>query len=101
VLGWPEIPLQAYRSKHRQQLTRSADALGRDPAAVIETHLRRLEALRSAKIVMCRDADLWQIPEGIPDKAAAYEASRAKGGLVVSTESGWSLDRHVDAISAT
>jgi hypothetical protein len=50
---------------------------------------------------MCRDADLWQIPEGIPDKAAAYEASRAKGGLVVSTESGWSLDRHVDAISAT
>jgi hypothetical protein len=35
------------------------------------------------------------------DKAAAHEARQAKGGLVVSTESAWSLDRQVHAVGAT
>ncbi|MEZ5874800.1 MAG: DUF3363 domain-containing protein [Hyphomicrobiales bacterium] len=88
-------------TRHREQLARGADAPGRDPVAVVETHVRRLEALRRAKIVTRLDADRWQIPEAFLDRAAAHEASRAKGGLVVSTESAWSLDRQVHAVGAT
>jgi hypothetical protein len=88
-------------ARHREQLAQSADAPGRDPAAVVETHVRRLEALRRAKIVTRLDADRWHIPDGFLGKAAAHEASRAKGGYAVSTESAWSLDRQVHAVGAT
>src|SRR5215471_18496352 len=64
-------------SAHRKMLeAASARVRGGDYEAFVDTHLRRLEALRRAGIVERAAADCWLIPESFEVRATAYDAGR-------------------------
>lgn len=49
---------------------------GAEPSDVVASHVRRLEALRRARVVERYDADHWKIPADFLDRASAYEQRR-------------------------
>jgi hypothetical protein len=66
-------------SDHRKMLeAASARVRGGDYEAFVDTHVRRLEALRRAGIVERASADCWLIPEDFEVRARAYDAGRAR-----------------------
>jgi type IV secretory pathway VirD2 relaxase len=73
---------------------------GGDYDAYVESHVRRLEALRRAGIVERIDADRWLIPEGFEARASAYDSGQ---GLRASlrVQSAYDLDRQVTSDGAT
>ena len=73
---------------------------GRDFGGYIESHVRRLEALRRAGIVERLDGDRWAIPADYAARAAAYDTaqSRRMNLRVLST---YDLDRQVTSDGAT
>jgi Protein of unknown function (DUF3363) len=73
---------------------------GGDYAAYIETHVRRLEALRRAGIVERIDADRWRIPDGFEARAQAYDAEQGRRASV-RVLSAYDLDRQVTSDGAT
>ena len=80
--------------------------LRHDPAATesfAETHVRRLEAMRKAKGSVEREADgTWVIAPDHVERAAAFEAHRAKATpVIVDTLSSLPLDRQAGADGAT
>lgn len=46
--------------------------------ANVESHVRRLEALRRAGIVGWIDEDRWRIPDGFEARAQAYDAGQGR-----------------------
>ncbi|RIV91176.1 DUF3363 domain-containing protein [Aurantiacibacter xanthus] len=68
-----------------------------------ETHVRRLEAMRKAMGGLEREADgTWIIAADHLERAAAFEAQRAKAApVIVSTLSSLPLDRQVGSDGAT
>ncbi|MCG8444171.1 MAG: DUF3363 domain-containing protein, partial [Hyphomicrobiales bacterium] len=66
----------------------------------VETHVRRLEALRRAGIVERLDAGHWRIPEDFESRAQEYDIRRSKR-LGVRMLSPISLDAQVTANAAT
>jgi hypothetical protein len=66
----------------------------------VETHVRRLEALRRSGIVERLDADHWRIPDDFENRARDYDTSRTKqlGARVLSLID---LDVQVTANAAT
>lgn len=72
-------------------------------AAFAETHVRRLEAMRRAKITVERQTDgTWIIAPDHLEHAAAYERAQARmTPVLVETLSTLSLDRQVRADGAT
>ncbi len=68
-----------------------------------ETHVRRLEAIRKAMGDLGREADgTWIIAADHLERAAAFEAQRAKAApVVVNTLSSLPLDRQVGSDGAT
>ena len=71
-----------YRAeRHLAEAQRGARA-GDDPAAFVEAHVRRLEALRRAGAVERIDDGSWRVPSDFLQRAAAHEASRATGAVV-------------------
>jgi type IV secretory pathway VirD2 relaxase len=80
--------------------------LRQDPNAsqsFAETHVRRLEAMRKAMGDLEREADgTWTIAADHLERAAAFEAQRAKAApVVVNTLSSLPLDRQVGSDGAT
>ncbi len=80
--------------------------LRHDPAAsvpFVETHVRRLEAMRRQAGLVEREPDgSWIIAPDHLDRAAAYEQGRAKDvPVVVRTHSAWPVERQVTADGAT
>jgi hypothetical protein len=73
---------------------------GGDYGAYIDAHVRRLEALRRARIVERVDADRWLIPENFEARAGAYDAAKGRQAslrlLCV-----YDLDRQVTSDGAT
>lgn len=70
---------------------------GGDYEANVESHVRRLEALRRAGIVERIDADRWRIPDGFEALADAGQGGRAN----VRVLSAYDLDRQVTSDGAT
>ena len=66
----------------------------------VETHVRRLEALRRAGIVERLDADHWRIPDDFENRAQDYDTGRTRqlGARVLSLID---LDAQVTANAAT
>jgi len=66
----------------------------------VETHVRRLEALRRAGIVKRLDAERWRIPDDFEDRAQDYDTRRTRqlGARVLSLID---LDAQVTASAAT
>jgi hypothetical protein len=50
---------------------------GGDYDAYVESHVRRLQALRRAGVVERIDADGWLIPDGFEARAQVYDAGQA------------------------
>ncbi len=111
VAARPTVPRQVDRTvaeiadqnggRYSQQLHRRHDPGARP--AYIESHIRRLEALRRATGAMTRVADgTWTIGGDHLEKAAAYEAGRVKDSPVeVKVLSSVTLEKLVEADAET
>jgi type IV secretory pathway VirD2 relaxase len=73
---------------------------GGDYDAYVESHVRRLEALRRAGIVERIDADRWLIPDGFEARAQAYDAGQGRRANM-RLLSAYDLDRQVTSDGAT
>lgn len=73
---------------------------GGDYDAYVESHVRRLEALRRAGIVERIDADRWLIPDGFEARAKAYDAGQGRRASM-RVLSAYDLDRQVTSDGAT
>lgn len=89
-----------YRTdEHLRRLTMGelAKPEGAEPADIVASHVRRLEALRRARIVSRYEEGRWSIPKDFLDQASAYEARRG----LVRVLSPLDLDRQVRSPGAT
>jgi type IV secretory pathway VirD2 relaxase len=64
-------------SRHLEQAKFEGRVPGGDYEGFVDAHVRRLEALRRARIVERIDADQWRIPNDFTERAAAYDAGRS------------------------
>ncbi len=87
-------------SRHLEQAKFEGRVPGGDYEGYVDAHVRRLEALRRARIVERMDGDQWRIPEDFESRAAAYDAGR-KRQVNVRILSAFDLDKQVGADGAT
>ena len=73
---------------------------GGDHGAYVESHVRRLEALRRAGIVERVDADHWRIPADFETRAGDYDAQR-RGRVSLRLLSDLDLEAQIDVNGAT
>jgi type IV secretory pathway VirD2 relaxase len=73
---------------------------GDDYDGYIESHVRRLEALRRAGIVERLDADHWSIPADYEARAAAYDLAQSRRASL-RVLSIYDLDRQITSDGAT
>jgi len=73
---------------------------GSDYGAYVESHVRRLEALRRAGIVERIDADHWRVPADFETRAVDYDAQR-RGRMTLRLLSNLDLEAQIDANGAT
>lgn len=73
---------------------------GGDYDAYVESHVRRLEALRKAGIVERIDADHWRLPADFETRTAEYDAQR-RGRMTLRVLSNLDLESQIDANGAT
>ena len=87
-------------SRHLEQAKFEGRVPGGDYEGYVDSHVRRLEALRRAGIVERIDADQWRIPEDFESRAATYDAGRNRQASirVVSTVD---LEKQIGADGAT
>jgi type IV secretory pathway VirD2 relaxase len=89
-------------SDHRQRLESGQMRLppGANADDLVESHVRRLEALRRAKVVERLDADQWSVPSDFLARAETYEATQDRRAQV-RLLSAFDLDRQVTSDGAT
>jgi type IV secretory pathway VirD2 relaxase len=71
-----------------------------DPDAVIERHVRRLEALSRAGIVERISEGIWRVPSDLPERGRQYD-SRMLGDVAVELRTPLPIERQVRAMGAT
>ncbi|QUD90418.1 DUF3363 domain-containing protein [Phenylobacterium montanum] len=88
-------------SRHRQMIEGGelSNPAG-DPGDFVESHVRRLEALRRAGIVERLSEDRWAIPEDFEQQAQALDARRGRQSAM-RVLSAFDLDQQVTADGAT
>lgn len=89
-----------YRAEHHLAIERARTKTGRDPQEVVETHVRRLEALRRGGVVERLAEGLWKVPEDLPERGRQYDAQRL-GNVVVELRSHLPIERQTCVIGAT
>jgi type IV secretory pathway VirD2 relaxase len=82
-----------------ERLRRDAATAGTAPA-LVESQVRRLEALRRAGIVERLSDGHWVVPEDLPTRALDYDRRRSNGAQLI-VRSYADLDRQVTALGAT
>jgi Protein of unknown function (DUF3363) len=87
-------------SQHRAVAEAGGVVPGGDYDAYVQSHVRRLEALRRTGIVERVDADRWRIPDGFEARARAYDADQGRRASV-RVLSAYDLDRQVTSDGAT
>lgn len=89
-------------SVHRDLIESGAVRLpqGADADAFVDSHVRRLEALRRAGVVERISADQWRVPEDYEARAAVYEAGRSRQANV-RVLSAFDLDKQITSDGAT
>ena len=73
---------------------------GADPQAFVDSHVRRLEALRRAGVVERVSSDRWTIPTDFEQRTAAFDAQHSRQSNV-RLLSAFDLDRQVTSDGAT
>ncbi len=89
-----------YRTDGHLAIAQAQPYAGRDPRAVVEAHVRRLEALRRAGIVERVADGIWKVPNDLPEQGRRYDAQRL-GSVAVDLKSPLPIERQVRAIGAT
>ena len=89
-----------YRTSEHLATARADARPGRDPEAFVEAHVRRLEALRRARIVERLEEGVWRVPKDLVERGRAYDARRS-GGIQVEVRSYVPIERQVRAVGAT
>ncbi|MDH1684833.1 relaxase/mobilization nuclease and DUF3363 domain-containing protein [Pseudomonas chengduensis] len=89
-----------YRTDHHLGLARSQAVEGQDPEALVERHVRRLEALRRAGIVERLDESVWRVPADLPERGRQHDARRL-GDVAVELRTPLPLEQQVRAVGAT
>lgn len=89
-----------YRSDHHLALARSQSSGGHDPEALVERHMRRLEALRRAGIVERLAEGVWRVPADLPEQGRQHDARRL-GDVAVELRTPLPLEQQVRAVGAT
>lgn len=82
---------------HLARLKQEGD---RDPQATVDVHVRRLEALRRAGVVVRVADGFWQVPQDPVQTAQRLEAQRS-AGPTIELRSLLPIDQQVRAIGAT
>jgi type IV secretory pathway VirD2 relaxase len=77
-----------------------AESPGRDAAADVNVHVRRLAALRRAGIVERLADGLWRVPADLPEQGRRYDLARG-GDLVVDLRSHLPIERQTRVLGAT
>ncbi|MBW4053608.1 MAG: DUF3363 domain-containing protein, partial [Proteobacteria bacterium] len=68
-----------YRTADHFVAARTDNPRGSDPEALVEAHVRRLEALRRAGIVERLEEGVWRVPQDLVDRGRAYDTRRSPG----------------------
>ena len=89
-----------YRTSEHLPVARADARPGRDPEAFVEAHVRRLEALRRARIVERLEEGVWRVPKDLVERGRAYDARRSRG-IQVEVRSYVPIERQVRAAGAT
>ncbi|EPW8900884.1 relaxase/mobilization nuclease and DUF3363 domain-containing protein [Pseudomonas aeruginosa] len=89
-----------YRTDHHLALARSQSSDGHDPEALVERHVRRLEALRRAGIVKRLAEGVWRVPTDLPEQGRQHDAGRL-GDVAVELRTPQPLEQQVRAVGAT
>ncbi|HBP0140248.1 TPA: relaxase/mobilization nuclease and DUF3363 domain-containing protein [Pseudomonas aeruginosa] len=89
-----------YRTDHHLALARSQSRNGQDPEALVERHVRRLEALRRAGIVERLAEGVWRVPTDLPERGRQHDA-RSLGDVTVELRTPLPLEQQVRAVGAT
>ncbi|EML1093764.1 relaxase/mobilization nuclease and DUF3363 domain-containing protein [Pseudomonas aeruginosa] len=89
-----------YRTDHHLALARSQAVEGQDPEALVERHVRRLEALRGSGIVERLAEGVWRVPADLPEQGRQLDARRL-GDVAVELRTPLSLEQQVRAVGAT
>lgn len=87
-------------SRHLEQAKFAGRVSGGDYQGYVDSHVRRLEALRRAGIVERIDADQWRIPQDLENRAAAYDAGRNRQ-VSIRVVSTFDLKKQIGADGAT
>lgn len=87
-------------SRHLEQAKFEGRVPGGDYEGYVDSHVRRLEALRRAGIVERIDADQWRIPDGFESRAATYDARRNRQASI-RVASTVELEKQIGADGAT
>jgi type IV secretory pathway VirD2 relaxase len=86
-------------SAHRRALQVKGCDSGR-ARELVDAHIRRLEALRRAKIVERVADGLWRVPADLVDQGKAYDQKRL-GGIELEVHSTLPIEKQVRAVGAT
>ncbi|MBH9314993.1 relaxase/mobilization nuclease and DUF3363 domain-containing protein [Pseudomonas aeruginosa] len=89
-----------YRTDHHAALARSQAVEGQDPEALVERHVRRLEALRRSGIVERLAEGVWRVPADLPEQGRQHDARRL-GDVAVELRTPLALEQQVRAVGAT
>ena len=89
-----------YRTDHHLALARSQAVEGQDPEALVERHVRRLEALRRSGIVERLAEGVWRVPADLPEQGRQHDAHRL-GDVDVELRTPLPLGQQVRAVGAT
>lgn len=89
-----------YRTDHHLALARSLSSDGHDPEALVERHVRRLEALCRAGIVERLAEGVWRVPADLPEQGRQHDARRL-GDVAVELRTQLPLEQQVRAVGAT
>jgi type IV secretory pathway VirD2 relaxase len=89
-----------YRSDHHLAMARVQAVAGRDPKAVVDAHVHRLEALRRAGMVERVSEGVWRVPADLPEQGRQYDRQRL-GELSVDLRSLLPIERQTRVIGAT
>jgi type IV secretory pathway VirD2 relaxase len=71
-----------------------------DPRAIVDAHVRRLEALRRVGIVERVEKGIWRVPPDLVARGRSYDQQRT-GGVEFKLYSDLSIDKQVTALGAT
>ena len=89
-----------YRTSEHLTVAQADHRPGRDPEEFVQAHVRRLEALRRARIVERLEEGVWRVPKDLVERGRAYDARRA-GAVQVEVRSYLPVERQARAVGAT